>query len=131
MNFPKSNSLPVCFLRAGALDVSSLPLSSQTSKQRGSRSNTGMFTGKSTDLSCLLVVSHQHFLLRLQSSHVCYFLSSAPPQHSSPDQQGVSPRKAKDALWPLFLPSYDLYPSSTLPPYLHFASSTASHNKVR
>lgn len=40
-------------------------------------------------------------------------------------------RRVKDALQSLFLSSYDFYPSSTPPAFLHVSSSTVSHNKVR
>lgn len=40
-------------------------------------------------------------------------------------------RRVKDALQSLFLLSYDFYPSSIPPAYLHFSSSTVYHNKVR
>lgn len=79
---------------------------------KGVCSNVDTFTKKSTDLSYMLV-SHQYFLLRLQSVCDCYFLflPVPPRQHSSPAQQwtyqdeegeGCSPVTLSAQLW--FLP---------------------------
>lgn len=112
--FPKSNSLLAFFLCVHPWAEGSWLLSSHTSEeQKGSRSNSDTFTRKSTDLSCVFVVSLQYFLLRLQSICDCYFpfLSLPPPQHLSPAHQrthqdeegeGCSPVTLSAQLW--FLP---------------------------
>lgn len=94
--------------------------------QRRSHSNTNTFCRKSNNFTCMFAISHQCFLLRLQSIHNCFFLflSLPPPQHSTQAQQQTSQaRTLKAALQSSFLPSYHLCPYSTPPGYLHFSCS--------